>query len=208
MHIAPGAVFITSWIPPVLTILLLQLQQLYLPPSLCPRPALHCVWTGRHSGRSLKALVQDQTDSDYRQKSGKIWRIQILWSCRNPNVGIAETNSSSCRVLSPVRRDRWTSGKRVGDQWWSSWFDIKRIMEQFLEQTIVLLEIHCYLLCSAESTLDWIGLDLLSGIMSMALHAENWDLWMWEPCKSWRSSSMQGPPCKVPAENWDSVWEV
>ena len=30
-------------------------------------------------------------------------------------------------------------------------------MEQFLEQTIVLLEIHCYLLCSAESTLDWIG---------------------------------------------------
>ena len=49
-------------------------------------------------------------------------------------------------------------------------------MEQFLEQTIVLLEIHCYLLGSAESTLDWIGLDLLSGIMSMALHAENWDL--------------------------------
>ena len=44
--------------------------------------------------------------------------------------------------------------------------------------------------------------------MSMALHAENWDLWMWELCKSWRSSSMQGPACKVPVENWDSVWEV
>ena len=114
MHIAPGAVFITRWIPPVLATLPLQLQQLYLPPSLCPRPALHCVWTGRHSGRSLKALVQDQTDSDYRQNSGKIWRMQILWSCRNPNVGIAETNSSSCRVLSPVQTDRWASGKRGG----------------------------------------------------------------------------------------------
>ena len=64
----------------------------------------------------------------------------------------------------------------LGLERWSSFFDIKRIMEQFLEQTIVLLEIRCYLLCSAESTLDWIGLDLLSGIMSMALHAENWDL--------------------------------
>ena len=150
VHIAPGAVFITRWIPPVLAILRTSTSTTLLASLSMPTTSI-ALCLNRKAFRPLaespragpdRFRLQAKVGKNLAHANSLELQKSECWHCGN------QFKFLSCSVAGADRSlDKWQA------QW--SWDQRGGHPDlRIMEQTIVLLEIHCYLLCSAVSTLS------------------------------------------------------